>query len=111
MNMHVFTTDLVTRCSSALPRLVTRSCLSECSFGGVQLLTTANMEQQQQPKPEAQALKPEVSPDSQRQQEEAGVPPAKPTGTLQDVDPNELLKKRNQVGHHAMCCGCDEVML
>jgi len=95
MNMRVSTIYRFTRLS-ALPRLVTQSSLS---VGGVQLLTTAHMEQQQQPKPEAPALKPEVSPDSQRQQQEAGVPPAKPTGTLQDVDPNELLTKRNQVGH------------
>lgn len=65
-----------------------------------QLCTTWSMEKhpkqgQAQPKPDS--LKPEVSPEAQKQQQEGGVPPAQPTGTLQDVDPNELLTKRNQV--------------
>lgn len=46
-------------------------------------------------------LKPEISPAAQQQQQGAGVPPAKPTGTLQDMDPNALMEKRNQVGLEA----------
>jgi hypothetical protein len=42
-------------------------------------------------------LKQEISPEAQKQQQEAGVPPAEPTGTLQDLDPNDLMTKRNQV--------------
>lgn len=103
--------------------------------------TSPSEQQQEQPQ-----LKPEVSPEAQAQQEEGGVPPAKPTGTLQvclsvgaalkcalliecpcqmhaqlgfvpdllcvlladdvqDVDPNELIKKRNQV---CRVCACGQ---
>lgn len=58
------------------------------------------MDQQQgneQVQTKSDNLKPEISPEAQQQQKEAGVPPAEPTGTLQDLDPNDLMTKRNQV--------------
>lgn len=59
----------------------------------------ASMDQtKDQMQPKSDNLKPEISPEAQQQQQEAGVPPAKPTGTLQDLDPNALMEKRNQVG-------------
>lgn len=61
--------------------------------------TAATMEQtKEQMQPKSNDLKPEISPEAQQQQQEAGVPPAKPTGALQDMDPNALMEKRNKVG-------------
>lgn len=64
----------------------------------VSSLSNSNMEQPSgETQPKSDNLKPEISPEAQKQQQEGGVPPAQPTGTLQDLDPNELLTKRNQV--------------
>lgn len=49
------------------------------------------------------AAKPEISRQAQEEQQKGGVPPAKPTGTLQDKDPNELIEKRNQVPAASEC--------
>jgi hypothetical protein len=67
------------------------------------------MDQQKNEQVQAKSdnLKPEISPEAQQQQKEAGVPPAEPTGTLQDLDPNELMAKRNQVSPCAAGCSCN----
>lgn len=82
-----------------LSRAIRRLSLPHCG-NSRHLSSTSNMNQQQQqdqPQLKSDNLKPEISPEAQKQQQEGGVPPAKPTGSLQDMDPNKLMAKRNQV--------------
>lgn len=76
-----------------------RPCATLASDRPLTVVAALGMEQQgnDQMQPKGDKLKPEISPQAQQEQQEGGVPPAKPTGTLQDLDPNELMTKRNQV--------------
>lgn len=44
--------------------------------------------------------------DDLQQQNKAAASSGTPTGTLEQVDPNELVKKRNQVGRLISCMHC-----
>jgi hypothetical protein len=73
-------------------------CYQHNNKGLVSSATAASMDQtKEQMQPKSDNLKPEISPEAQQQQQEAGVPPAKPTGALPDMDPNALMEKRNKV--------------